>query len=94
MKGDEESEVEEQEGKGGSRAGRGRRREGGAGSDGGYEPIGNSGTYGTRLTDVKDSHRSSIPTLIGKTRTLNKDDDGDDFCVINFTYYFDRIVDH
>ena len=46
-----------------------------SGCEGGYEPVGNRGTYGTRLKVVENSHRPSNPTLDGKTRTLNEDDD-------------------
>ncbi len=44
--------------------------------EGGYEPVGNRGTYSTRSKVVENSHRPSNPTLKdGKTRTLNEDDD-------------------
>ncbi len=46
--------------------------------EGGYEPVGNRGTYGTRSKVVENSHRPANPTLDGKTRTLNEDDDDDD----------------
>ncbi len=47
--------------------------------EGGYEPVGNRGTYGTRSKAVENSHRPSNPTLKdGKTRTLNEEEEEDD----------------
>ncbi len=47
--------------------------------EGGYEPVGNIGTYGTRSKVVENCHRPSKPTLDGKTRTLKEDDDNDGY---------------
>ncbi len=46
--------------------------------EGGYEPVGNRGTYATRSKVVENSHCPSNTTLHGKTRTLNEHDDDDD----------------
>ena len=55
-----------------------------------YNIIGNRGIYGTRLTDVEDSHHLSNPILNGKIWTLNDNDD--DIWYKGLKIYFQDII--
>ena len=45
--------------------------------DRGYQHLGNKGTHGTRSPAVEGSDHPSSPTLNGKLRRLNNDDDNE-----------------